>query len=120
MLVVPAGAGEIVKRTFTKADGSTVSGYVFSTGKSSRSRGSSYSNRTRYGNERYPAYRSYGYTYVGGSGYRGGYTHYQRTGRGCGYRPTTRTTRTAITYNAARPVTIAPRGRGGVTVFRRR
>ena len=113
LLLLPgtAGAGEIVKKTITKSDGSKVSGYVYRSN-SSRARTSSYSRSNRY-----PAYRSHGYTYAHSRGYL-------RHHHGCrSSRPAVQTTRTNITYNAACPITIGARHHrhsSGVTVFRRR
>ena len=102
-----AAAGDIVKRSFTGADGKKVTGYVYRSNKSRTSyRGATYRHRghtTRY----YPAFRSYGRASGG----------VHRTSR-----PAVRTTRTEVTHRAARPVSVgASRQRGrvaGLTVFR--
>jgi hypothetical protein len=109
-----SGAGELVKRTYVNAEGKKVTGYVYQSGKSQRG-SASRSNVTR----SYPAYRSTGYT----SGYsygRGGYSarHYHNSG--CRpSRSAVQTTRTNITYNVARPITLGS-PRGGIRVYRRR
>lgn len=119
-IAVPAGAGEIVRRSFTKADGTEISGYVFSSGKSPRSRGSGYGQRSRRPDARYPAFRDYGFTYLGGgTRYRSVHRRHQHAGGACGYRPSVRPARPATAFSAGRPVAVAPLPRGGVAVFRR-
>jgi len=111
LIPCPVNAGEIVKKSYTDADGKKVTGYVYRS-EASKGRSSTYS-RSRLAN-RYPAYRSRGYSSAHGRSVtwaRGGCRP---------SRPAVQTTRTSITYNAACPTTISPRRRAGVTVYRRR